>query len=149
MARATAFSKCEHTGPFRQADPRRTTARNDGAHERSSSGGPRPAVLVRRSSSGGPVRAALALLQFAWSWNNLLVPLIFLGALASAKPITVQIAGLMQSNGSGESLLVAGTFVAVALPLGTVIGLQRYFARRDLGKRSPRINETVQKERTT
>ena len=111
--------------------------------------GPRPAVLVRRSSSGGPVRAALALLQFAWSWNNLLVPLIFLGALASAKPITVQIAGLMQSNGSGESLLVAGTFVAVALPLGTVIGLQRYFARRDLGKRSPRINETVQKERTT
>jgi hypothetical protein len=140
MARATAFSKCEHTGPFRQADPRRTTARNDGAHERSSSGGPRPAVLVR---------AALALLQFAWSWNNLLVPLIFLGALASAKPITVQIAGLMQSNGSGESLLVAGTFVAVALPLGTVIGLQRYFARRDLGKRSQRINETVQKERTT
>ena len=61
----------------------------------------------------------------------------------------VQIAGLMQSNGSGESLLVAGTFVAVALPLGTVIGLQRYFARRDLGKRSQRINETVQKERTT
>jgi hypothetical protein len=44
MARATAFSKCEHTGPFRQADPRRTTARNDGAHERSSSGGPRPAA---------------------------------------------------------------------------------------------------------
>jgi alpha-glucoside transport system permease protein len=55
------------------------------------------------------------------------------GGTSLSQPITGQIAGLMQSNGSGEYLLVEAAFEAVALPLGTVMGLQKYLVRGILG----------------
>lgn len=80
-----------------------------------------------------PVMASLAIMQFLWSWNDLLIPLIFLGGSDMSAPITVQVAGLVQSNGQGESLVMAATFVSILVPLVLVISLQRYFVRGVLG----------------
>lgn len=80
-----------------------------------------------------PVMASLAIMQFLWSWNDLLIPLIFLGGSNMSAPITVQVAGLVQSNGQGESLVMAATFVSILIPLILLVGLQRYFVRGVLG----------------
>lgn len=80
-----------------------------------------------------PVLASLAILQFMWSWNDLLIPLLFLGGSDVASPITVAVAGLVQSNGQDENLLMAATFISVLPPLLVLIALQRYFVRGVLG----------------
>jgi alpha-glucoside transport system permease protein len=80
-----------------------------------------------------PILASLAILQFLWSWNDLLIPLLFLGGSSLTAPLTVQVAGLAQSYNQGQSLLMASTFVSVALPLIIIVGLQRYFVRGILG----------------
>jgi alpha-glucoside transport system permease protein len=80
-----------------------------------------------------PVMVSLAILQFLWSWNDLLVPLLFLGGSDLQAPITVQVAGLVQSTGQGESLVMASTFVSIILPLIIIITLQRFFVRGVLG----------------
>ena len=46
-----------------------------------------------------PVMASLAIMQFLWSWNDLLIPLLFMGGSDLAAPITVQVAGLVQVTG--------------------------------------------------
>jgi alpha-glucoside transport system permease protein len=80
-----------------------------------------------------PVMASLAIMQFLWSWNDLLIPLLFLGGSSHAAPLTVQVAGLVQSNGQGEALVMAATFVSILLPLIMLVSLQRYFVRGILG----------------
>lgn len=80
-----------------------------------------------------PVLASLAIMSFLWSWNDLLIPLLFLGGGDLAAPITVQVAGMVQTTGQGENLLMASTFVSVLLPLVILIALQRYFVRGVLG----------------
>ena len=80
-----------------------------------------------------PVLASLAIMSFLWSWNDLLIPLLFLGGGELAAPITVQVAGMVQTTGQGENLLMASTFVSVLLPLVILIALQRYFVRGVLG----------------
>lgn len=80
-----------------------------------------------------PVLAALVIMQFLWSWNDLLIPLLFLGGSELQPPITVQVAGMVQTTGQGENLLMAATFVSVIIPLIILIGLQRYFVRGVLG----------------
>lgn len=80
-----------------------------------------------------PVLASLSIMQFLWSWNDLLVPLLFLGGTDLAQPMTVQVAGLVQETGQGQSLLLASTVVSTLLPLAILIGLQRYFVRGILG----------------
>lgn len=80
-----------------------------------------------------PVLASLAIMQFLWSWNDLLIPLIFLGGSDLAAPLTVMTAGMVQSNGQGEGLLMASTFISILLPLVIVVGMQRWFVRGVLG----------------
>lgn len=80
-----------------------------------------------------PVLAALAMLQFIWSWNDLLTPLLLLGGGSSNAPFTVQIAGLLQSTGQGQETLAAAAIISVALPLAVLLLLQRYFIRGILG----------------
>lgn len=80
-----------------------------------------------------PVLASLAIMQFLWSWNDLLIPLIFLGGSDLTAPLTVQVAGLVQSNGQGESLVMAATFISVIVPLAVIVSMQRYFVRGILG----------------
>ncbi|MGH2505374.1 MAG: carbohydrate ABC transporter permease, partial [Ktedonobacterales bacterium] len=75
-----------------------------------------------------PSLAALVIFQFMWVWNDLLVALIFLGGGPNA-PLTVTIAGLVNSYGTNYEVLTAAAFISMALPLVIFFSLQRYFVR--------------------
>lgn len=74
-----------------------------------------------------PALASLAIFQFLWVWNDLLVALIF---LTGRRPVlTYQINNLVQSLGGGWHLLTASAFISMLLPLVVFFGFQRYFTR--------------------
>jgi alpha-glucoside transport system permease protein len=75
-----------------------------------------------------PSLAALVIFQFMWVWNDLLVALIFVGGGPNA-PLTVTIAGLVNSFGTNYEVLTAAAFISMALPLVIFFSLQRYFVR--------------------
>ena len=75
-----------------------------------------------------PALASFAIFQFLWVWNDLLVALVFLGTGDNAV-VTVNVAGLVGSQGQGWQLLTAGAFLSMAVPLLVFIALQRYFVR--------------------
>lgn len=74
-----------------------------------------------------PALASLATLVFVWTWNDLLVSLVFLGSSASVAPMPVTIANLIGSQGQGQELLAAGAVLSLALPVAVFFALQRYF----------------------
>jgi alpha-glucoside transport system permease protein len=76
-----------------------------------------------------PALASLAIFQFLWVWNDLLVALIYLGGTQDVAPVTLKLAGLVQSLGQDWQLLTAAAFVSMALPLVLFFALQRYFVR--------------------
>jgi alpha-glucoside transport system permease protein len=77
-----------------------------------------------------PAIAALAIFQFLFVWNDLLVALIYLGAVSPENlPMTVVIANLVNSQGAGWELLGPAAFLSMALPLVVFFALQRYFVR--------------------
>jgi alpha-glucoside transport system permease protein len=81
-----------------------------------------------------PAFAALAIFQFLFVWNDLLVSLIYIGlANPDNLPMTATIANLVNSLGGGWYLLGAAAFVSMALPLALFVGLQRYFVRGIVG----------------
>jgi alpha-glucoside transport system permease protein len=78
----------------------------------------------------GPALASVAIFQFIWVWNDLLIALIFLGGDADVAPITVAVSNLVSaSTGQGWQLLTAAAFVAMAVPMVIFFALQRYFVR--------------------
>jgi alpha-glucoside transport system permease protein len=77
-----------------------------------------------------PAIAALAIFQFLFVWNDLLVAYIYLGSVRPENlPMTVQIANLVSSQGAGWELLGPAAFISMALPLVVFFALQRYFVR--------------------
>ena len=80
-----------------------------------------------------PAIASMAIFQFMWVWNDLLVALILLGGTADVAPLPVSIAGLVNSLGQGWHLLTAAAFVSMLLPLVVFFSLQRYFVRGIMG----------------
>jgi alpha-glucoside transport system permease protein len=81
-----------------------------------------------------PAFAALAIFQFLFVWNDLLVALIYIGLSNSDNlPMTATIANLVNSLGGGWYLLSAAAFLSMALPLGVFFALQRYFVRGIVG----------------
>ena len=81
-----------------------------------------------------PAFAALAIFQFLFVWNDLLVALIYIGLANSDNlPMTAAIANLVNSLGGGWYLLSAAAFLSMALPLAVFFGLQRYFVRGIVG----------------
>ena len=81
-----------------------------------------------------PAIAALAIFQFLFVWNDLLVALIYIGlANPDNLPLTVQIANLVNSLGGGWQFLGAAAFISMALPLVVFFSLQRYFVRGIVG----------------
>lgn len=76
-----------------------------------------------------PALASLAIFQFLWVWNDLLVALILLGGSIAVAPMTVTVSNLVNSLGQNWQLLTAAAFVSVALPLVVFFSLQRYFVR--------------------
>jgi alpha-glucoside transport system permease protein len=81
-----------------------------------------------------PAIAALAIFQFLFVWNDLLVALIYIGAQnPDNAPLTIVVSNLVSSLGGGWQYLAAAAFVTMALPLAVFLGLQRYFVRGIVG----------------
>ena len=77
-----------------------------------------------------PALAALAIFQFLFVWNDLLVAFIYLGSVRPENlPMTVQINNLVNQFGAGWELLGPAAFISMALPLAVFFSLQRYFVR--------------------
>ncbi len=76
-----------------------------------------------------PAIASVAIFQFLWVWNDLLVALIYLGGSPNVGPVTLKVANLVGSRGQDWEILTAAAFVSMALPLVVFFSLQRYFVR--------------------
>lgn len=76
-----------------------------------------------------PALASIAIFQFLWVWNDLLVALVFLGAQEDKTVLTGQLVNLIGSYGDEWHLLTAGAFVSIIVPLIVFFSLQRYFVR--------------------
>ncbi len=74
-----------------------------------------------------PAIAALAIFQFLWVWNDLLVALVFLGGTTPV--MTYQISNMVTSLGAGWHLLTASAFLSMLLPMIVFFSLQKYFVR--------------------
>ncbi|WP_206680305.1 carbohydrate ABC transporter permease [Flaviflexus huanghaiensis] len=72
-----------------------------------------------------PAIASLAIFQFLWSWNDMLVALIFAGP--GSQPITVAIQSQLRQFSSNIDILSAGAFVSMVVPLIVYFAFQRYF----------------------
>ena len=75
-----------------------------------------------------PAIAALAIFQFLWVWNDLLVALVFLQDPDKA-PLILTITNLLSSFGTEWQLLTAAAFISMMLPLVIFFALQRYFVQ--------------------
>jgi len=76
-----------------------------------------------------PAIASIAIFQFLWVWNDLLVALIYLGGTEDVAPMTLQVSNLVGYLGRDWHLLTAAAFLSMALPLVVFFSLQRYFVR--------------------
>jgi alpha-glucoside transport system permease protein len=76
-----------------------------------------------------PVLAAYAIFQFLWVWNDLLVALVFLGGREEVEVVTLNLAGMIGSQGQAWHLLTAGAFITMTVPMIVFFSLQRYFVR--------------------
>ncbi len=75
-----------------------------------------------------PVLASLAIFQFLWVWNDLLVALIVLNNPA-ANPLTVRLSSLLGSLDSGWQVMTPAAFASMLLPLILFLAFQKYFVR--------------------
>jgi alpha-glucoside transport system permease protein len=74
-----------------------------------------------------PAIASLAIFQFLWVWNDLLVALIF--ADPDSAPITVELQTQLRQFGSNVDVLATGSFVSMIIPLAVFFGFQRFFVQ--------------------
>ncbi len=73
-----------------------------------------------------PAIASLAIFQFLWVWNDLLVAIILL----PGKPVlTYQITNLIDPKGGNWHLLTAAAFLSMIVPMLVFLAFQRYFVR--------------------
>ncbi len=75
---------------------------------------------------GKPAIASLAIFQFLWVWNDLLVALVF--ARTRSAPITVAIQQQLRQFGGNIDIISAASFLSMVVPLIVFFAFQRYFA---------------------
>jgi alpha-glucoside transport system permease protein len=75
---------------------------------------------------GLPAIASLAIFQFLWVWNDLLVALTF---GQSTQPITVAIFSQLRQFGANIELIAPAAFLSLAIPLAVFFAFQRYFVQ--------------------
>jgi alpha-glucoside transport system permease protein len=75
---------------------------------------------------GVPAIASLAIFQFLWTWNDLLVALTF---GRETTPITVAIFSQLRQFGSNIELIAPAAFISLTLPLIVFFAFQRYFVQ--------------------
>lgn len=76
---------------------------------------------------GLPAIASLSIFQFLWTWNDMLVALIFTNA--ESMPLTVAIQSQLRQYGSNIDVLSAGAFLSMIVPLIVFFAFQRYFVQ--------------------
>lgn len=76
---------------------------------------------------GGPAIASLAIFQFLWTWNDMLVSLIFTDS--QTQPLTVAIQSQLRQFGANIDVLSAGAFLSMIVPLIVFFAFQRYFVQ--------------------
>jgi alpha-glucoside transport system permease protein len=75
---------------------------------------------------GLPAIASLAIFQFLWTWNDLIVALTF---GRDTQPITVAIFSQLRQFGTNIELIAPASFVSLAVPLAVFLAFQRYFVQ--------------------
>jgi alpha-glucoside transport system permease protein len=76
-----------------------------------------------------PALASFAIFQFLWTWNDLLVALVFLGTSNDQQVLTGNIVNLMGSRGGDWEILSASAFVSIVVPLVVFFSMQRFLVR--------------------
>jgi alpha-glucoside transport system permease protein len=76
-----------------------------------------------------PALASFAIFQFLWTWNDLLVALVFLGTGNDQQVLTGNLVNLMGSRGGDWEILSASAFVSIFVPLVVFFALQRFLVR--------------------
>jgi alpha-glucoside transport system permease protein len=76
---------------------------------------------------GGPAIASLAIFQFLWVWNDLLVALVFAGP--GAQPMTRALQQELRQFGANLDVLAPGAFLSLLVPLVVFFAFQRYFVQ--------------------
>jgi alpha-glucoside transport system permease protein len=76
---------------------------------------------------GLPAIASLAIFQFLWVWNDLLIALVFAGP--ESAPLTVAIQQQTRQFGSNIDVIAPGAFLTMIVPLIVFFGFQRYFVQ--------------------
>jgi alpha-glucoside transport system permease protein len=74
-----------------------------------------------------PAIASIAIFQFLWVWNDLLVALVF--ADGEVAPMTKLLAEITGGRGQDWQLLTSGAFISILVPLIVFFALQRFFVR--------------------
>jgi alpha-glucoside transport system permease protein len=77
---------------------------------------------------GLPALASLAIFEFLWVWNDLLVSLVFLSG-SSNQPITISIFSQLRQFGPNLDIISSASFVSMVVPLAVFFAFQRYFVR--------------------
>ncbi|WP_249464043.1 carbohydrate ABC transporter permease [Streptomyces fradiae] len=76
---------------------------------------------------GRPAIASLAIFQFLWVWNDMLVALLF--ADSSAQPLTVELQSQVRQFGSNIDVLAPGAFLSLVVPVVVFLAFQRHFVQ--------------------
>ena len=76
-----------------------------------------------------PALASFAIFQFLWTWNDLLVALVFLGTDDDTLVLTGRLVNLLGSRGGQWEILATSAFVSIAVPLLVFFTMQRYLVR--------------------
>lgn len=76
-----------------------------------------------------PALASFAIFQFLWTWNDLLVAMVFLGTGNESLVLTGRLVNLLGSRGGNWEILTASAFVTIIVPLLVFFVLQRFLVR--------------------
>jgi alpha-glucoside transport system permease protein len=77
-----------------------------------------------------PALASFAIFQFLWTWNDLLVALVFLiDSSGDTTVMTRQIVELLGSKGGNWEILATAAFVSISVPLFVFFAMQKYLVR--------------------
>jgi alpha-glucoside transport system permease protein len=74
-----------------------------------------------------PAIASLAIFQFLWVWNDLLVALVFAGT--DNAPLTVAIRSQLRQFGTNIDVIAPAAFLSMLVPLLVFFAFQRYFVQ--------------------